>query len=71
MPSINAKTTIKSKTYYFIEALPNPDDSFIVWIWKVRNAKNEEFKLINTKYKYTLYDMNDKRVAQVNHITER
>ena len=67
-----SKFRIKGKIYYFIERLPNKDESFINEMWAIENSKKEKFTLVMTnKYKvFTLYDSNDKKVMSVKHITE-
>lgn len=69
---LSGKFRIKGKTYYFIERLPNKDESFINEMWKMINPKKEEFTLVITnKYKrFTLYDESSKKIATVSHITE-
>lgn len=70
--SLSGKFRIKGKTYYFIERLPNKDETFINEMWLMSNSKKENFTLVITnKYKrFTLYDSNSKKITTVTHITE-
>ena len=70
--SVLGKYRIKGKIFYFIERLPNRDETFINEIWKMENTKKEQFTLIITnKYKcFTLYDTDEKKILTVKHITE-
>lgn len=63
------KYIIKGRTYTVTEELPNPDN-FITYMAKVKNSKKEEFTLIKSYSKYSLYDVKKNKVLTTYSIRE-
>lgn len=63
------KYIIKGKTYTVIEELPVPD-SMITSMCKVRNSKKQEFTLVLSYGKYSLYDDKSNKILTTYSIRE-
>ena len=63
------KFIIKGKTYTLLEELPIPDP-MIKYCAKLRNSKKEEFTLMLSYGKYSLYDSKSHKVLTTYSIRE-
>ena len=63
------KYIIKGKTYTVLEEI-QPPENFISYMAKVKNSKKEEFTLLKSYSKYSLYDSKKNKILTTYSIRE-
>ena len=63
------KFIIKGKTYTVLEEIPSPE-TYISYMARVKNSKKEEFTLLKSYSKYSLYDGKKNKILSTYSIRE-